>query len=169
MKTTKLNFQKALKTLAKGNNRLMYTQSKTPGLFLITDGHIVLTIPAFEFEFFKESNHTMIFDDMASLLDIIEYKPEMEDIKLTTVEISFDGDKKATIFKSKNGKFLSCVNSKYIELVRLTGYGDCLMYGKAQKQNCPIVYNNGLGCGFVLLPININTTEILTNILDFEN
>lgn len=165
---TKTNYQKALKTLAKGNNRLMCTESKTQGATLITDGHIILTIPAFEFEFFKESNHTMIFDNMPSLLDLMEYKPEMEDIKLTTLEISFDGDKKATVFKSKSGKFLSCVNSKYIELVRLTGYGDCLNYGKAQNQKCPIIYNNGLGCGFALLPINFDAIEVLNNILDFE-
>ena len=60
MKTTKPNFQKALKALAKGKNRLIYAESKTPGALLVCDGYVVLTIPQFEFDFFKEKNIPLI-------------------------------------------------------------------------------------------------------------
>lgn len=167
-KTTKTNFQKALKAIAKGKNRIIYAESKTPGALLVSDGHVILTIPAFEFDFFKGSNPKMYFDHMQNIADYMEYKPEMEDIKLTTIEITFNGDNKATVFKSKSGKFLSCINSKFIELVKLTGYGDCLNYCKAINRKNPITYNDGAGCGFVLLPINMDASETLNNVLDFD-
>lgn len=167
-KTTKPNFQKALKTLVKGNNRLIYAESKTPGAMLVCDGHIILTIPQFEFDFFRESNPKLYFDHMQNIADYMEYKPDMEPVTMTTIEINFKADEKTTIFKSKSGKFLSCINSKFIELVKLTGYGDCLNYGKAINRKNPITYNDGSGCGFVLLPINIDASEILNNVLDFE-
>ena len=167
-KTTKPNFQKALKALAKGKNRIIYAESKTPGALLVCDGHIIITVPEFEFNFFKESNNKMYFDHMQNIADYMEYKPEMEPVTMTTIEINFQADAKATIFKSKSGKFLSCVNSKFIELVKLTGYGDCLNYGKAINRKNPICYNDGAGCGFVLLPINIDASEILNNVLDFD-
>ena len=166
-KTTKPNYQKALKTLAKGKNRLIFAETKTPGALLVCDGYVVLTIPQFEFDFFKESNPKMYFDNMQNIADYMEYKPEMESVTMTTIEINFS-DEKATIFKSKNGKFLSCVNSKFIELVKLTGYGDCLNYCKAINRKNPITYNDGSGCGFVLLPINIDVSEILNNVLNFD-
>lgn len=164
---TKTNFQKALKLLSKNTNRLLFIESEPAGNMLVTDGHCVLTIPKFEFEFFKESNSKMTFDEMPGLLDIMRYTPEMENIKMTTIETGFDGQK-ATVFKSKAGKFLSCVNSRFIEMVNLTYYGDCLNYGKSKDRKNPIVYNDGSGCGFVLLPINIDASEILNNVLDFE-
>lgn len=147
---------------------MIYTESKTPGAMLVCDGNIILTIPQFEFEFFKESNPGLYFDHMQNIADYMEYKPEMEPVTMTTIEINFQADAKATIFKSKSGKFLSCINSKFIELVKLTGYGDCLNYGKASNRKTPITYNNGLGCGFVLLPINIDASEVLNNVLNFD-
>lgn len=167
-KTTKPNFQKALKTLTKGKNRLIFAESKTPGALLVCDGYVVLTIPQFEFDFFKESNPKLYFDHMQNIADYMEYKPEMEPVTMTTIEIAFNGDNKATVFKSKSGEFLSCVNSKFIELVKLTGYGDCLNYCKALNRKNPITYNDGAGCGFVLLPINIDASEILNNVLNYE-
>lgn len=167
-KTTKPNFQKALKALAKGKNKLIFAESKTPGTLLVCDGYVVLTIPEFEFNFFKESNPKLYFDHMQNIADYMEYKPEMEPVAMTTIEINFNGDNKATVFKSKSGKFLSCVNSKFIELVKLTGYGDCLNYCKAINRKNPITYNDGSGCGFVLLPINMDASEILNNVLNYE-
>lgn len=168
-KTTKPNYQKALKTLAKGQNRLIYAESKTPGAMLVCDGYVVLTIPQFEFDFFKESNPKMYFDHMQNIADFMEYKPEMEPVIMTTIEINFQADAKATIFKSKSGKFLSCINSKFIELVKLTGYENGLTSCKAINRKKPITYNDGSGCGFVLLPINLDASEILNHVLDFEN
>lgn len=167
-KTTKPNYQKALKALAKGNNRIIYAESKTPGALLVCDGHIILTIPQFEFNFFKESNPKLYFDHMQNIADYMEYKPEMEPVTMTTIEITFQEDKKATVFKSKSGKFLSCINSKFIELVNLTGYGHGLTSCKAINRKNPITYNDGTGCGFVLLPINMDASEILNNVLDFD-
>lgn len=167
-KTTKPNFQKALKALAKGKNRIIYAESKTPGALLVCDGYVVLTIPQFEFDFFRESNQKLYFDHMQNIADYMEYKPEMQPVTMTTIEITFQGDNKATVFKSKSGKFLSCINSKFIELVKLTGYGDCLNYCKAINRKNPITYNDGSGCGFVLLPINMDASEILNNVLDFD-
>ena len=98
-KTTKPNFQKALKTLTKGKNRLIFAESKTPGALLVCDGYVVLTIPQFEFDFFKESNPKLYFDHMQNIADYMEYKPEMEPVTMTTIEIAFNGDNKATVFK----------------------------------------------------------------------
>lgn len=163
----KTNVKRALKTLAKGNNRIMFEQLENKR-YMLSDGRIIVTVSETDFnehkELFKELCETAL-----SRIALKEASARTKSVRVTTVSIQI-GEHTARVVKADN--CLGAVNEMFLDVFYDLGLNFYFETREEQtdKIKCPLFQSmvvNGKVENFnAILPINVDVKGCLESILD---
>lgn len=180
-----VNFKKAMKLLAKSDNKVIYYQAINDGkMMLISEGHCIITVPINEYEEYKNecfSSKKFKFTEI-DLTRIFKNVARTTPVKYTTLKFVMNSDTLVSVFKThnRNGETIfGAFNQRYIDVVSLTLHNDYIFNGFNvintedfdDRIKTPIIatdYNdaNELAYATAILPINFNVKQVIEHVME---
>ena len=175
----KTNYKRAIKAINKLGDKRCFIQYINEGrMVLLSEGHMIISVPASDFEEYKSELKGSIkeIDLLDNFNKAIKNEDEAVDLRMTTVKITCNYETKdCRVFKGDS--ILTVVNEAFLDIIRDTFYVDYIATGlKTHGSKAPLFYADKIYDtetsswrvvgGFMILPICMNVRDVLNTILD---
>lgn len=170
----KTNYKRALKAMAKMENRIYY--DTLDAVVLVSESHFIISVPYADWQELVEGTENVFkkneLTQNDTLRKIFTDNKDGVQCKMTNAAI-YCGDKLARVFKADS--VLGVVNEKFLDVVRDTihaSYIACSMTVKANGYmiKSPIIYadfyDDKLISGVAVLPINCDVRDVFNRIME---
>ena len=170
----KTNYKRALKTMAKMEERIYFDTLDT--VVLVSESHFIISVPYADWQELVEGTESVFKKNTLTQTDILRKifidNKDGAPCRMTNTAI-YCGDKLTRVFKANNS--LGVVNEKFLDVIHDTIHADYLVNGMTVKTNnnqirTPIIhadfYDDKLISGVAVLPINCDVREVFNRILE---